>query len=49
MALTTSEDAVEMTRVVKVVRMGSKKVSSLSLSALTPIEKLRIPKDGAWA
>jgi hypothetical protein len=49
MALATSEDAAEMTRVVKVVRGRFKKLSSLSLSALTPIGMLRIQKDGARA
>ena len=49
MALTTSEDAAEMTRVVKVVGGRSKKLLSLSLSTLTPIGMLRIQKDGARA
>jgi hypothetical protein len=49
MALTTSKDAAEMTRVVKVCLGEVQKLLSLSLSALTPIEMLRIQKDGARA
>jgi hypothetical protein len=49
MALMTSEDAAEMTRVVKVVWGRSEKLSSLSLSTLTPIGMLRIQKDGPRA
>ena len=49
MALTTSKDAAEMTRVVKVVWGRSEKLLSLSLSVLTPIGMLRIQKDGVRA
>jgi hypothetical protein len=42
------KNAVKMTRVVKVVWERSKQLSSLSLSALTPIRMLRIRKKDGW-